>query len=488
MHRSFHIILSMRRFLLPLFTITLLLVSVPVPAADTPLPKPVRQAMAKYSIPGSAVSLVVKPLDDDRPLLSVAAGKIRSPASTIKLLTTFTALDLLGGAYQWQTESFIDGQLARGVLDGNLYLKGSGDPFLVAEKIWLLLAEIRRRGVREIRGDIVVDNGIFSVEPVDSAAFDSKPWRAYNVGPDGFLLNFKVTRFLFYPDPSQQRIVIEADPPNSTLQIVNRMRYTTQACAGRNKRIRMQVLERRPAKVQFSGRLSRHCQPREVLRAVQAQNDYVTGVLSALWRQLGGKLEGGVRFASLPEKARSFSRHYSPTLAEQIRSINKFSNNVMARQLLLTLAAEFDELPGTTEGGARVIRDYLERHAITAPGLVIQNGSGLSRKTRISAGTMAAFLEFAYFSAWRPEFLASLPLLSIDGSLQRRSIGEVPGENFRLKTGLIDHVRALAGYVTAADGTEYVVVLLLNHGKVHYGSGNAVQEALLKWLYRHESS
>jgi len=156
--------------------------------------------------------------------------------------------------------------------------------------------------------------------------------------------------------------------------------------------------------------------------------------------------------------------------------------------LLLTLAIEFNGEPGTTQHGARIINDYLDRNGIDSRGLVISNGSGLSRQSRISAAVMSRFLQLAYDSSWQPEFLASLPLLSIDGSLQKRSIGEVPGQKFRLKTGLLNNVRALAGYVTAADGVVYIVVLFLNHKNVNYDSGNAVQEALLKWLYRYSSS
>ena len=173
--------------------------------------------------------------------------------------------------------------------------------------------------------------------------------------------------------------------------------------------------------------------------------------------------------------------HESRPLGEIIRSVNKFSNNVMARQLLLTLGAERQGPPGTTAKGAAAIRAWLDAAGIDMPALVMDNGSGRSRRTRVSAAGLGRLLQAAYRSPTMSEFVASLPLAATDGSMSRRLRGDPLAGRAHVKTGLLEGVLALAGYVHAVSGRSYVVVLLLNHPGVHYGVGSAVQDALLRW-------
>jgi D-alanyl-D-alanine carboxypeptidase/D-alanyl-D-alanine-endopeptidase (penicillin-binding protein 4) len=174
----------------------------------------------------------------------------------------------------------------------------------------------------------------------------------------------------------------------------------------------------------------------------------------------------------------------SVPLAEVIRNVNKFSNNVMTRQLLLTVGAEAESPPGTEAKGRLAVANWLSAHGIGAPALFLENGSGLSRETRISAQTMANMLVLAWRHPYMPEFIASMPLSGMDGTMRNRFRGSDLAGRMHLKTGRLDHVYAIAGYVQASSGTRYVVVAFHNDTDVHRGPGGELQDALLRWVYQ----
>jgi D-alanyl-D-alanine carboxypeptidase/D-alanyl-D-alanine-endopeptidase (penicillin-binding protein 4) len=211
--------------------------------------------------------------------------------------------------------------------------------------------------------------------------------------------------------------------------------------------------------------------------------EFAYGTFRSFWQQSGGSLEGGLRMGVAPSDARLLYTHDSLALAEVIRLVNKFSSNVMARHLLLTMAAEKAGRPATTAAGQRVVTEFLGSRGIAIPGLVIENGSGLSRVERITAEGLADVLLDAWRSPYSAEFQASLPVAAVDGTLRRRF--RTPGieGRVRMKTGNLQDVSALAGYVTSVSGRSYVAVIFLNHAGADAGLGAAVQTALVDWLY-----
>ena len=236
-------------------------------------------------------------------------------------------------------------------------------------------------------------------------------------------------------------------------------------------------------RMSVSGRYASGCGPMSVTRAVMRAPEFAFGTFKTYWEQSGGTLGGGLRVGPVPAGARLLYTHESLSLAEVIRLVNKFSSNVMARHLLLTLAAEKAGRPGTVAGGRQVIVDFLASRGITIPDLVIENGSGLSRDERITATGLADVLEDAWQSPYRPEFAASLPLSAIDGTLRRRFRAAEMEGRLRMKTGSLQDVSALAGYVSAASGRTYVAVIMLNHPRAEHGAGEAVQSALVDWVF-----
>ena len=450
------------------------------------LPAAVSDALARVQVPLESVSLVVKEVGSKEATLSLNADKAMNPASVIKLVTTYAALELLGPAYSWKTEVLVAGEVRNGTLHGDLVLKGFGDPKLSVERFWLLLKQLRERGLATITGDLILDRSFFMTEPYDPAKFDGEPLRAYNVGPDPMLLNFKTVRFFFSPSIDEKSVSISPDIRPAQLEIINRVKLIDGPCGDWRERVAvdLQTPVSTRLKVTFTGNYSRRCVEKIWNLSLLDHARFVGGVFAGMWRDVGGSWNGAVKISAAPAQARVIATLESPPLADAIRDINKFSNNVMARQLFLTLSAELTREPGSQSGSTQVIRDWLSRKNIAAPELVLENGSGLSRNERISAATLVQLLEAAWKSSVMPEFISSLALSGVDGTLRQRG-KNVKGDSLvgqaHIKTGSLADVRAMAGYVLDANGRRWMVAMLVNHANAPLTQ--AAQDALLNAVY-----
>jgi D-alanyl-D-alanine carboxypeptidase/D-alanyl-D-alanine-endopeptidase (penicillin-binding protein 4) len=450
-------------------------------------PGSVLQGLRAAGIPLSAVSMVVQDAGTEAPSLALRAEAPMNPASVMKLVTTFAALELLGPAYRWKTEVYADGMRRDDVLEGNLVLRGYGDPKLNYESFWMLLRSLRGRGLREIRGDVVLDRSYFATAA--NGRIDDETFRAYNVPPDALLVNFKTLRFGFLPEPERGAVRIFAEPALPGLEIVNTLKITEGNCPeGRAFRDLIQAaFQSTPPRASFTGSYPASCGERDLNVALHTPEDYASGMIRQLWGEMGGVWSaqngrpGVVREGAVPAGARLMYVHDSEPLAETVRDINKFSNNVMARQLFLTLGAELLGPPAQAENSARAIRQWLTFKRIAAPELVLENGSGLSRIERISAASLAAVLQAAWRSPLMPEFVSSLPVVAADGTMKKRLRGERVAGSAHIKTGLLSDARAMAGYVLDRNGQRHVVVMIVNHPKAP--EADAAMDALLSWVY-----
>jgi D-alanyl-D-alanine carboxypeptidase/D-alanyl-D-alanine-endopeptidase (penicillin-binding protein 4) len=445
------------------------------------LPAPVAHVLAAERIPASASSFVVVDVESGRLAASLNAATPRSPASTMKLVTTFAALDLLGPAYTWHTTALARGVPEAGVLDGDLILKGGGDPYMTLERWWSFVSGLRAQGLKAIRGDIVIDDTAFALPPEDPAAFDGRPHRSYNVEPDALMVNFQSVEFRLTPNAATRTIDVVATPAPANLMIDNRIGFVAGRCAGAAARVDFDVSSAQWDRAVFSGDLSQQCTERTITRVMLKAPSYAFGTFVELWRELGGEFSGGMRVEAAAADAQPLLSFDSLTLGEVIRLTNKFSNNLMARQVFLTIGAERFGGPATQDKAARAIADWSRERGLPLADLVIDNGSGLSRNARISALEMAAMLRAAYHSRYAPEFIASLPLAGIDGTLRSRMQDTAAG-SVRLKTGHLDGVTAVAGYVTGRSGKCYVVVSFINDARSDYGRGDPVHAALVDWI------
>jgi len=445
------------------------------------LPKPVSKALSRYKIAETSVSAVVVALDSKQPLLLHDAKRLRNPASVMKLLTTFAALEILGPAYTWKTEYYINGTLKDGVLDGDLLIKGGGDPYLVKERFWLQLVALREMGLQTIKGDLLIDNSAFDLPEFDRAKFDQQPTRLYNVGPSATLVNFNASRFGIRPGAGKVEILL--DPPLENVIVENHLKAAKGKCRGAQSGWSVDISQQQQkARVVFRGKYRSRCGDYNLMRSVLDSDRYLYGLFSYLWRGLGGTFEGRLRQATLSGTFKKIYTGVSRPLSEVIVGTNKFSNNLLARQLLLSVGQGDAGEGATVQDGIDAIQSWLQEQGLDMPGLVMENGAGLSRTVQLSADDISRLLKFAANSADHPEFMASFALGGVDGTMKKRLKTLRPGTRARLKTGYVKGTRTLAGYVRADSGRDYAIVLFIEDAKVNYGNGNEVQDAFIRWV------
>ena len=449
---------------------------------NTTLSPKVQQALKTNKLQNDALSLVMIPLDGPGTPTVFNADVSMNPASTMKLVTTYAALEMLGPTHQWKTEFYTDGTLNNGILQGNLYLKGGGDPKLNMEKLWLLMRDLRANGVQQVTGDLVLDRNFFDQPqlPVfnDDGNDKNKP---FLVKPDSLMVNLKALRFVARNDGG--KVLISVEPPIASIKIDNQVKaVNAKQCTG-DVRYNPVTQADGSVIVTVSGQLADGCNSQTYLSLLDHAT-YTAGAVRAIWKELGGSIQGQDRQASVPKGAKLLARAFSPDLAEIIRDINKYSNNTMAQQLFLSLGAQFrnDADGDDAKAAQRVIRQWLAKKGITAPHLVMENGSGLSRAERVSAREMAQMLQAAWKSPYAAEFISSLPIAGKDGTMRKRLKTTAMNGQAHIKTGTLNTVRAISGFSRDNNGHTWAVVAILNDPRP-WGASSILDQVLLD-LYR----
>jgi D-alanyl-D-alanine carboxypeptidase/D-alanyl-D-alanine-endopeptidase (penicillin-binding protein 4) len=455
------------------------------------LPPEVEAALARAKIPREALAAIVvdaAPFANGRavPLLSYRANAAVNPASVMKLVTTYAGLELLGPAYTWPTPVFVDGSINNGVLTGNLIIQGRGDPKLVLERLWLLLRRVQGLGIKSITGDILLDHSAFTITPQNPADFDGEPLRPYNAAPDALLVNFKSVVMTFAPNPGAGVAAVSMEPPLANVQ----MQSSVPLAAGKNGaalrdcgdyRGALQADFSDPFHIGFKGSYPAACGEKVWPVAYVDPASYAERAVGGLWAEMGGKLGGRVREGRVPAGAQAAFEMASPPLAEVIRDINKYSNNVMAQQLFLTLSLTQTPGPASFEASRDVLLGWWRDRFGAQEVPVLDNGAGLSRQARITPQALARLLQTAYASGAMPELMASLPISGVDGTLKRNK-SRVSQGWAHLKTGSLRDSTALAGYVDTPSGRRLVVVGIINHPNA--ASARPALDALVDWAVK----
>jgi D-alanyl-D-alanine carboxypeptidase/D-alanyl-D-alanine-endopeptidase (penicillin-binding protein 4) len=442
-------------------------------AAAQGLPPEVEQALDNAQLPRDSVAVLVAPAEGGPPRIAWRADAAVNPASVAKLVTTYGALELLGPTFTWNTPVYVDGPVRDGVLQGNLYLRGQGDPKLVIEQLWLLLRRVQGLGIRRITGDIVLDHSAFQLPPQDPAAFDNQPLRPYNAAPDALLVNFKAVAITFTPQGQQARI--RTEPALAGVHWPATVPLARGDCGDWITGLRADFSNLQ--RIRFAGGLPASCGERTWQLAWPDPAGYAPRVIAALWREIGGELGGQVHDGAVPAGLQPAFEWSSPPLAEVIRDINKYSNNVMAQQVFLTLSLHERGL-GTWEGSRELLRAWWKERLGGEPP-VTENGAGLSRMESITARQLGQLLQAAWASPLMPDFVASLPALGLDGTLRRvrQNVGLA-----HLKTGSLADVSAYAGYVHGPQGHRWVLVVVANHPRA--AALRPAVQALVDWTAR----
>jgi D-alanyl-D-alanine carboxypeptidase/D-alanyl-D-alanine-endopeptidase (penicillin-binding protein 4) len=458
------------------------------------LPPEMDAALARAKVPRDAVSvLLVDAQGNTAPRLNHRSSVAMNPASVMKLVTTYAALDLLGPAYTWRTPVYVEGAVREGTLYGKLYIKGQGDPKLVLERLWLLLRRVQGLGIHTIAGDIVLDRSAFEVPESDPSSFDGEPLRPYNAAPDALLLNYKSVVMTFTPDRTANIAQVQFDPPLAgvAMQATVPLIAASGDCGDYRGALKADFAD--PSRIRFTGAYPANCGEKVWPVAYADPKSYSVRAVQSMWLEMGGKLGGAVVLGTVPAAIAAAKPAFevsSAPLAEVIRDINKYSNNVMAQQVFLTLGrvlptADSDPLdiptsPGNFAASKAVVQRWWKDRISATDAPVLENGSGLSRQERISAQALGRLLQTAYLSPQMPELMASLPITGIDGTLKR--VKSRASGSAHLKTGSLSHVVAVAGYVHGASGKRYVLVAIVNHANAN--AARPAIEALVDWAVK----
>jgi D-alanyl-D-alanine carboxypeptidase/D-alanyl-D-alanine-endopeptidase (penicillin-binding protein 4) len=454
-------------------------------AASVKLPKTILTSLQENKISPNAISIVVRPLQNvkqnNKDKLSYRAKVSMSPASVMKLVTTAAILDQLSPNFRWQTQVYTVGKLQNGILDGDLVIVGGGDPKFNYEDLSGLIRRIRANGIREIRGNLVLDRGLFAPMGLVEG-FDDDAFRPFMVPPDALLLSLHSVLIHFSPDPVHGVAKTWLEPPLD-IPHTGQIPLVEGDCSNWEESIKKTISI---TGIVLEGSFPTGCVPEETFLSVYpnwiSPNVYFGQLFSLLWKEQGGVFSGRVIEQALPGNAKPLLFWEGEPLSHSVELTNKFSNNTMAQQLLLTLAAAKGvPRPIKREDGVKILLDWLDQIGIPSGRVVLHNGSGLSRDERLDADVLADVIEYMWKSPYQSEFIASLPIFGLDGTLAHRKKPVRLFGKAHLKTGSLNGVRSIAGVVQTEKKQWYVVVLLVNDPNSNNAS--AVQESLLNWVY-----
>ena len=479
-----------------------------VVSAD-PIPQTVTTSLERNQIPKDAVSISVMEIETPRGgksfaknILDWRATEAMNPASTMKLLTTLSGLDILGPQYRWRTNIYTDGIIRQGVLKGNLYLQGSGDPKLIPEELAKLMKALQGLGIQKIDGNLLFDRSAYAPSVMEHNTIDGESLRAYNVPPDPLLYAFRTLSFQLGKSRTTDFIDISYTPAMSQLQIDNQMQLVDRPCDNWKSNLRFNLDPQAGLSnvgsspktdqlltVQFSGAFPKTCKGVYYNVVALDANTFLTQGFTAAWELAGGSWAQAPtgKSTTVPLGSKLLLQFEGINLSDDVQDINKYSNNVMARQLLLTLALEKMGKPATVANGELVIQGWLKQMGLDFSGLVIENGSGLSRNEAISAGQMNQLLLLARNIPASEVFYNSLPLAGTDGTMRNRLMTQLrkflhlkKRPEVRMKTGSLADVRAISGYVLSKSGKLYAVTSFINHPNAWRGL--EAHDQLLAWL------
>ncbi len=483
----------------------------PLLASAAGFPPDLKKALDKANISLSDVSIWVSRVDKKQPKLSHNPDTPMNPASVMKLVTAFTTLDRLGPAYFWTTRLKMDGEISGRKLDGNLYVVGGGDPIFTHADLWKLLRQVRGLGIDRIAGNIIIDDSALRLPAHNPYAFDGQGMRPYNAGPSGLMINFNALRLTFVPEPEPEpaappvaglqvvktanaapatapthktrppRVLV--DPPMAAFELDSELETQDGRCASRwYKALDAESTEdRKKRKLSIKGAWRDDCGIKDWFVSPESPEEFARNVIGGLWDEMGGKLSGRVKHGRAPRDAKTLFVHTSRPLADVVRDMNKWSNNVIAHQLLATLGASDNTAADMVSGGARLAAVQLAAAGIDTTGLSIENGSGLSRTARITARGLGQLLEQAWERPFMPEFMSSMAVAGIDGTARRRLRDSPARGTAHIKTGTLNGVRAMAGYVIDKKGERYVVAMMVNSPNAH--NSRDAQDILLEWVW-----
>ncbi len=444
------------------------------------IPYDLNHKLQTVPLNSNSYSIYVKEVNSDTPIVSWNSYKSRVPASVIKLLTVYSGLLGLGYDYRWETKFYSTGYIRNGTLRGDLIVKASGDPTLGTNDLDDIVDNLHQLGIRKILGNIVIDRTLFSVPYKNNSGFDRNKYSPYNAMPDAMMFNERKSTLCV--TPRGRSIRISRIDNDKSYKIVNNLKMVNGSCRrGRSwPRVRIRTDNSQHSIITLSGKLSKKCGRRTICKVVSMPHRSFYFALKSKLKREGIKFTGSLKLKKVPAKAKYLFSHSSKRLEDIISIIAKKSNNLMARQLFLTLGTQFYSPPINRLKGSQAVKRILSRYSILEGTTIISNGSGLSRKSRVTAKTLANLLEHGalhYGQRW----MNTLSIAGVDGTIRRRFRNSTVYGRAWMKTGTIKRVANIAGYVEGSSGQMYVVVVLVNDKKSAL-YGRRLANSVIKWV------
>lgn len=446
------------------------------------LPGGIETAIKRSGIPKKDISLYIKEAGESNTIVaSLNASETRTPASVIKVFTAYSAVLELGFEYRWPTQFYIHGRLKNGVLQGDLVVKGFGDPTFGTDDLDDIITEIQTKGIRKITGNIVIDRSYFKVGTKNSSKFDENPYSPYNAMPDAMMFNERVSTICVEP---KKNTVTKKDPDGSYI-IRNQLQRVNKPCRGKYSWPRVTVDDSKAvSEVWIKGKISKRCGKRTICQVVTQPYKSFYYLLKDALEKAGIEFHGGMRLRKVPKDAKILFIHYSPPLEKIISKTSKKSNNLYARHLLLFLGAKLHGAPATVDKGRGAVIQILREQGVPISGMVkIDNGSGLSRSAKINAKSLAAMLDHAY-ERYGQRWMNTLSVAGVDGTIKKRFRGTIVRNRAWMKTGTLRRVKNIAGYVKSRKGRYYTAVIIINTKHAKWKAAK-LQDNIIQWLVQY---
>lgn len=400
---------------------------------------------------GSAFAVQVVDLSSSETVFSHNGAVPLKPASVLKLLSSATALDALGPDYRFETEVLAEG-ISPGAVE-TLYIRGGGDPGLTSESLWIIARSIYKRGVRSI-GAVILDSTLFDGDRNPSGQ------RAYETGSSALSYNYNSISIEVCPGVKGANAIVTVDPWELGLAVQGTVKTTSGKTAG----VSADLIERKGQlpQISVSGSLSSAADCQVIYRSFSRPEHSFGMTLIKTLERLGIRVPHSPQLGAVPQGARLLYRHRSEALSRIVQDLNHFSTNFIAEQLLFAIGGYGSDGKLRREEGLLRMKLFLQKLGVPAEQFELHDASGLSHSNRISAGAIAKVLQGALRDpAIGPELEASLSFPGRTGTLRKRNFNGLKG-TVRAKTGSINGVSSLAGYVTTRSGRKVAFVILNN--------------------------
>ncbi len=431
----------------------------------------IEERIENSGIPKDNISISIKETGKyGKRIFGINEDTMRVPASVIKVPTTLAALLELGESFRWKTEFYVDGSISNGVLNGNLIIKGGGDPDLNTEDIKNIVSKLKLADLRSIKGNIIIDRNYFEPSEKRSAFFDENPYSPYNAMPDAMMFNQNTTTLAINGN------CIDCEIDDKSFDIENNINRESNRCDWPHVRI---IDSSRP-KVVISGNISRKCGTKKITKIVSKSYQSFYYALKENFLKNGIEFYGRLVLGEIPEGSRKILTHYSRPLLEIVGETNKKSNNLFARQIFLTLGAEVIGSPSNLEKSGMAIGQILQKNGILSVDMLkIENGSGLSRTARATTGVFEEILETAY-ARFGNKWLNALSIAGVDGTIKTRFPSALRNRVW-MKTGTVKNAKNIVGFVKSNDGKLYTVAIFVN-GANASSAGFRLENEIIKLL------